>query len=122
MKYISITVLNTPLEYIKNNANVIHICSSVPTAYSQLTTYSLGSASLNTSNFSITKIGVVSGRRISILDTEITVSSTGNAICVAIADTVEGTLLYVAELTTVSVTNGSIYSIKEWDIEFRDPI
>ena len=121
MKYISSIVLNTALDYIRNNSDVLHLCNATPTSYSDLSSYSLGSASISVSNFSITKTGIVSGRRISVLDTAITVSASDNAICIAIADTVKGDLIYVTELNTTAVINGSEYNVLEWDIEFKDP-
>ena len=122
MKYISNTVLNTALDYIRNNATVIHICNDTPLSYSDLSSYTLGSATISISNFSITKLGITSGRRISVLDTAVTVSDSDSAVCVAIADVTETDLLYVTELNTVSVINGSEYNILEWDIEFRSPV
>ncbi len=37
--------LDKTLDYIKDNASVLHICSQAPTTYAQVATYSLASKS-----------------------------------------------------------------------------
>ena len=122
MKYINPLIQNVALDYIRNNTDVMHICDSAPTGYEELLLCSLGSTTMSISNFSITKTGITSGRRVSVLDTELTADSSGNVLYAAIADSSESELFYVAEINTVSIIASSIYEIKEWDIEFRDPV
>ena len=122
MKYINNLILNLALDYIRNNADTLYICSDAPIFYTDLATMSLGSASININSFSLTKTGLVSGRRVSVLDTEVTTTASGDAIVIALADVSSVDLLYATTMNTATVINASIYSVQEWDIEFRSPV
>lgn len=121
-------ILDSALNYIKNNATRIAICSSQPTTYAELTTnlgsggYKLAIKTITSSNFTGPADGDVSGRKLSKNeDATITVDITGTATYVGFGDSATSKLLYVTTCTSQSLTATNTVTIPLWKIEIADP-
>lgn len=107
------------LNYIKNNATVLHICSTEPTQYSEVATYTLGNKS--TPGFTGPAAGDASGRKITVTAiSDGSVTADGTAAFWAI---VSGTELLAANdlAATQGVSNGNTFTLPAFDIENPDP-
>jgi len=114
--YTNTLLLDLLPEYIKNNTNVMHVCSALPSNITELASYSLGSVTMGIAHFSNIKSGITTGgRRVSVLDKEVTITAAGTIKYVALASTT--VLFHVEAATAVDVVVGDVYNIKEWDIE-----
>lgn len=116
-------VLDSSLNYVKNNSTRICVCSQEPTTYTQaVTTYKLAIKTITTTDFTGPVNGDTSGRKVtSIQHTGVTVDSSGTATHVALADSVTSKLLYVTTCTSQALTAGNTVTVPVWDIEFADP-
>lgn len=116
MGYTNTILLDLLPEYIKNNTTIMHVCSALPTVYTDLASYSLGSVTMGISDFSNIKSGLTSGgRRVSVLDKEVTISLAGTIKYIAIASAT--VLFHVEESASTIVVAGDVYNILEWDLE-----
>lgn len=116
-------VLDSSLNYVKNNSTRICVCSQEPTTYTQaVTTYKLAIKTITTTDFTGPVNGDTSGRKVtSIQHTGVTVDISGTATHVALADSVTSKLLYVTTCTSQALTAGNTVTVPVWDIEFADP-
>lgn len=122
MPMVSDNALDAALDYIRNNAGALHICSQEPTNYTEATsTYSLGSktspAITGPTN------GDASGRKITVSAiTDGSVSSNGTATHFAIVKTTATTELLATKALSASqgVTNGNTFTLTAIDIEIPD--
>lgn len=116
-------VLDAALNYIKNNATRISVCSTEPTTYAEaITTYKLAIKTIAPTDFTGPANGDANGRKItSNQHAGITVDATGNAEHVALADSVSSKLLYVTTCTLQGLTSGNTVTIPVWDCELADP-
>lgn len=123
MAFFSDNAQDAALDYIRDNAGALHICSSDPTTYTEATsTYSLGSKTSPTIG-TVTN-GDTSGRKINVnAISDGSVSGTGTATHWAIVKTTATTeLLASGSLSSSqSVTNGNTFTLTAFDIELPDP-
>lgn len=119
-KWANDNVMDNGLNWIKNNTDVMHICNNQPTSYSDLSTMSLGSVAMTSSDFTLAD-GDTSGRKLTVVAKDITASADGTATHVALANSSTSTLVYVTTMTSKTVNNGDTVSLSAWDIELRDP-
>lgn len=119
-KYVHDDVLDGALDIIRNNANLLIVCSQQPTTRTEaVTTYALADIAVDSSDFTKAN-GDVSGRKVTVAaQNGVTVDASGNATHIALVD---GTrLLYVTTCTGQTLTAGNTVNIPAWDAEFADP-
>ena len=116
-------VLDSALNYIKNNATRICVCNAEPTTYTQaVTTYKLAIKTIISTDFTGPANGDISGRKLtSNQHTGITVDTTGTATHIALADSATSKLLFVTTCTSQALTAGNTVTIPIWDDEIVDP-
>lgn len=115
-------VIDQLLNYIKNNATRICICSTEPTTYTQAeTTYMLAIKTITSSDFTGPANGDTSGRKLtSNQHTNMTISNSGTAAHIAF--TINGSkLLFVTTCSNQYLTATNYVTIPSWDIEVSDP-
>ena len=119
MAFVNDSALDALLNDI-NDATILHICSDLPTNYTEATsTFSLGSKS--GLGLPAPVNGDTSGRKIVIpAITDGSVTATGTASHYALVD---GSTLKAAHtlISTVAVTSGQTFQIGSFDIEISDP-
>ena len=113
-------VLDGALNIVKNNANLMIVCSQQPTTRAEaVTTYALADVAVSSTDFTIAD-GDTSGRKLTVAQKEnVTVDTSGNATHVALVDATR--LLYVTTCTTQSLTAGNTVTFPAWKIEIADP-
>lgn len=113
-------VLDGALNIIKNNANIMTVCSAEPTSRTEaVTTYALGDVAMVTGDFTNAN-GDTSGRKTTVASkTGVTVDASGTATHVALCD--GSRLLYVTTCTSQVLTSGNTITFPAWDVEIADP-
>ena len=122
-KSVANIVLDSALNYIRNNATQECLCSAEPTTFAQATTaYKLGiKTGLTSASFSTPTDGETSGRQITVnQESAIDVDITGWAGHVALCS--GSALLYVTTIETQAVTSGNLCTIQPWEITILDPV
>lgn len=116
-------MLDAALNWVKNNVNIMHLCSAEPVDYTQASvTYSLGNVAIAGGDFTGPAYGDVSGRKITVgAKTDIVVTGDGDVTHVVLCDSVSSKLVYVQTCTLEAVTTGNLTQTSAWDIELRDP-
>lgn len=116
-------VYDQALNYLKNNAETVYICSTQPTTFTEASsTYKLADVAVDSSDFTGPANGDTSGRKITLnQQTGVTVDSSGSAVHLAITDDSASKLLIVTDFTSQSVTAGNTLTINAFDLELRDP-
>lgn len=112
--------LDGALNILKNNGNIMSLCSQQPTTRTEaITTYKLASVAMSSSDFTIAD-GDTSGRKVTVsAKTNVTVDTSGTGNHVAICD---GTrLLLVTTCTSVAVVAGGLVNFPAFDDEIADP-
>lgn len=113
-------VLDGALNIIKNNCNLMTVCSAQPTTRTEaVSTYELADVVVDSADFTVGD-GDSSGRKVTVAaQTGATVDVTGTATHVALVD---GTrLLYVTTCTSQALTSGNTVDFPAWKIEISDP-
>jgi hypothetical protein len=114
-------ILDTALDYIKNNVTQEAVCSAQPTTYAEATsTYKLAlKTGLTSGSFTGPTNGDTNGRKLTVnQQASINVDASGDATHVALCS---GTvLLYVTTCTTQTLTSGNTVTVPNWDIEISD--
>lgn len=107
------SALDASLNYIKNNATVLHICSSAPTSVADMTSKSLGNKASPSLGAPST---ITNGRRITLgAFSDGNVTGTGNASHWVLASGTE--VLTVQTLSaSQTVTSGNTFSLPATDI------
>lgn len=113
-------VLDGALNIIKNNVNIMTVCSAEPTSRTEaVTTYALGDVAMVTGDFTNAN-GDTSGRKTTVASkTGVTVDASGTATHVALCD--GSRLLYVTTCTSQVLTSGNTITFPAWDVEIADP-
>lgn len=121
-KSVNDKVLDEALEYIRNNADKMTVCSQEPTSYAEANDdYALASVSMSSDDYELAD-GDTSGRKLTVAQKSgVTVDDTGTGNHVALLDTSNDRLLYVTTATSQSLTSGNTMTFESWDIELRDP-
>jgi hypothetical protein len=121
-KSVSDTVLDTALNYIKNNGDLVTACNAEPlTLADAVTNFALAQITISGTDFGSPVNGDVSGRKIAFSGkTGDTVDVTDTATHIAIVDSgVE--LLYVTTCTSQALTISNPLDYGGFDIELEDP-
>jgi len=121
-KSIHDNVLDAALNYIKNNATELTVCSTEPTTYAEAhTTYKLADVVIDSADFTGPGNGDVSGRKITVnQQTDIDVDTTGTAAHVALTNGSD-TLILVTTCTEQGLTQGNTVTVPAFDDEIADP-
>jgi hypothetical protein len=103
-------VLDSALNYIKNNANGLYICSQAPATRTEaITTYALANIAIDSSDFTGPADGDSSGRKLTLAtQTGGTVTGSGTGDKYAIVSATE--LLAWGEITNQTLTSGNTFS------------
>lgn len=119
-KFANDDIMDAALNIIKNNANIITVCSAQPTTRTEaITTFALADVAVTTAAFTLAN-GDVSGRKLTVAQQAgVPVDATGTANHVAICDATR--LLYVTTCTSQALTAGNTVTMPAWDIEIADP-
>lgn len=120
-KSVADAVLDAALNYLKNNAAKLCVCSSEPATYGDATsTYKLASTAIDSADFTGPANGDVSGRKIAVdAQNSISVGASGSAQHVAIVTA--SALVYVTTCTLQALTASNTVNVPAWDIEIADP-
>jgi hypothetical protein len=121
-KWANDNIMDSALNYVKNNVTRLCVCSAQPTTFAEATsTYKLAmKTGLTTSDFTGPADGDASGRKLTVnAQSGLTVDTSGTATHVAL--TSESVLLYVTTCTNQSLTAGNQVNVNAWDIEIADP-
>lgn len=116
-------VLDQSLNYIKNNATRLAVCSAEPTTYTEaITTYKLADVDIDSSDFTGPSDGDVSGRKIRInAQGDVPVDSSGTATHIALVDVTNTKLLLVTTCTSQAIVASSTVDVPAFDYELPDP-
>ena len=116
-------VLDGALAIISGNCTKVTACNAEPTTYTEgLTTYALADVTVASGDFTAAA-GDTSGRKLTRAQkTGGTGTADGTATHEAYLDVTGTRLLYVVEVTSVSVSNGASVTFNAVDVvELRDP-
>jgi len=105
---------------LKNNVNLMTVCSQEPTTRTEaVTTYALADVTMASGDFTIAN-GDTNGRKVTVgAKADVPVDTTGTGNHVALVD---GTrLLYVTTCTAQALTSGNTVNFPAWDAEIADP-
>jgi len=121
-KSIHDNVLDAALNYIKNNATELTVCSTEPTTYAEAhTTYKLADVTIDSDDFTGPANGDSSGRKITVNEqADIDVDTTGDAEHVALTNGSD-TLILVTTCTLQGLTQGNTVTVPAFDDEIADP-
>lgn len=118
-KTISDTVYDAALDRLAL-ANAMHFCNGQPTTYAEVLSNSVGSVTIDTTDFSNAN-GDTSGRKTTIAaQTGISITQTSTIDHVALVDSAQ-VLLAVTTHTATAVTSGDSRNSAAFDLELRDP-
>jgi Flp pilus assembly protein TadG len=119
-KTVDDTVLDGALNIIKNNANLMTLCSTQPTTRTEaITTYELADVAVTSTDFTVAN-GDTSGRKVTVAaKSTVPVDVTGNGQFVALTSAT--LLLFVTTCTAQQVTLGNTVDIPAWKYEIADP-
>lgn len=114
-------VIDGALNIIKNNANLMVLCSAQPTNRTEaVSTYALADVAMASGDFTIST-GDASGRKCTVAaKNNVTVDTTGTGTHIALVD--DTRLLFVSTTTSQGVTQGNSVNLPTWDIEIADPV
>lgn len=120
-KYCNPDIIDGALNVIKNNANLMIICSAQPTTRTEaVSTYALADVAMTGTDFTLAN-GDVNGRKLTVAaKAGITVDAVGQATHIALVD---GTrLLYVTTCTAQQLAAiGNLVNCPAYDIEINNP-
>lgn len=121
-KSCSDTTLDQSLTYIKTNGTRLCVCSAQPTDYtSAITTYMLAIKTISSSDYTGPAANA-NGRQLTVnAQSGITVTNSGTALFIAIADSVNTALIYVTTCTSQVLTAGNTVSVPAWIINSQEP-
>jgi fructose-specific component phosphotransferase system IIB-like protein len=112
-------VLDGALNIIKNNANLMCVCSAQPTTRAEaIATYMLADIAMTAGDF-IAADGDAGGRKLTVGTKTDVVTNPGTALFVALVD--GSRLLYVTTCTSQALTAGNPITWPAWKITLGDP-
>lgn len=118
-KTISNTVYDAALDRLAL-ANAMHLCNGQPGSYAEVLSNSLGSVSIDTTDFTISD-GDTSGRKVAIAaQTGFSITQTSTLDHVAFVDSAQ-ILLAVTTHAATAVTSGDSRNSATFDLELYDP-
>ena len=124
-KTVADVVLDAALNYIKNNGTRLCVCSTQPATYTDaITTLMLAIKTIASTDYTgPVDDAVDTGRKISAnLENGISVTNSGTAGFIAIADSVNSALLYVTTCTAQVLTAGNTVNVPAWKMTLKDPV
>ncbi|MFZ5448611.1 MAG: hypothetical protein ACOZFS_08265 [Thermodesulfobacteriota bacterium] len=112
-------VLDGALNIIKNNCNLMTVCSAEPTTRTEaVTTYALADVAMASGDFTVADD--TSGRKVTVgAKSGVTVDATNTATHIALVDATR--LLYVTTCTPQALTAGNTVNFPAWKINIQDP-
>ena len=114
-------VLDAALNYVKTNGSRLCVCSTEPTTYAEATSTNMLALGTIDSDDYTGPADDTSGRKLTVNEqASITISNTGNAQHVAIADSEAG-LLVVTTCTLQALSAGNYVTVPAWEIAIADP-
>ena len=118
-------MMDAALDYIKNNADRLCVCSAEPSTYTEATsTYKLAYADITSADFTGPSDGDTSGRKLTVnAQTNMTVDTSGSATHLALVNTTSSELLYVttSDPSSATLNVGGLIDTRAFDIEIADP-
>jgi hypothetical protein len=114
-------ILDTALDYVKNNVTQMAVCSAQPATYAEATsTYKLAlKTGLTSGSFTGPADATPDGRKITVnQQAGIAVDSSGDATHIALCS--GSVLLYVTTCTQQTLTSGNTVTIPAWSATLRD--
>lgn len=120
-KSVNNDILDAGFLLVKNNSNLIVLCSQEPTTRSEaVTTYKLASKVIDSTDFTGPLDNVSGGRKLTInAQSSINIENSGIATHVAIVD--DTRLLYVTTCNSRQVYVGDIVNLPSWSAIIEDP-
>lgn len=113
------SVMDAALARVAESTEIV-LCAGAPSAYSDISTVSLGGTALDGADFT-TGDGGTGGRRLEIAAKDVSVTDTGEADHVAYHDGVD--LIYVKELVSSrAVESGDTVSLTSSSVTIDDPV
>ena len=121
MAFVSDTLMDVMLQYIKDNGNKLNICSAIPTTYTEaITTYMLANVTVDSTDYTLAN-GDVSGRKVTVAgQTGVTVTNTGTSLVAAITKSAGTLLLLHTACTSIALTAGNTINTTSFDWEILD--
>jgi len=105
-----------------DDCNIVHVCSAEPANYAGIAAVSLASTAMTPTTDFTKANGDTSGRKCTMAaKSGVSVSASGTATHIAIANTGDSTLRYVTTCTSQALTSGNTVNIPAWKIEVGDP-
>lgn len=119
-KSILAAVLDAALNYIKNNADEMNVCSTQPTTRTEaITTYMLADQAMVSGDYTLAA-GDTSGRKVTAgAKTGITVDVSGTAAHIAHTSATE--LLWVTTCTSQAINTGGTVDVPAHKLEINQP-
>lgn len=112
--------LDVALNDIKNNANILHLCSAQPANYAGIAAVSLGSVALTSSDFTVGD-GDTSGRKITVAEKSVSITATDTVNHIVVADSTNSLIKGITTCPGASVTSGETKIVAAFDLwEIRD--
>jgi len=126
-KFVTDTIMDQALNYLKNNADQVVLCEGEPADYSAATTDkgsggdALGETTVGTADFTLAD-GDTSGRKVTVAaQSGVSVDVDGTADHIAIVDDTNTELLLVSTISnSQSVTAGNTFDTSAFDEEIQD--
>ena len=115
-------VFDNGLTVLDTEVNVLHICGTLPTTYTEATsTYTLGNKTSPTVSAPSDRTG--GGRKVTVSAiTDGNVTGTGTAVYYALCDTSNSRMLAQGSLSaSQAVTSGNTFTLGAFDIGIPDP-
>lgn len=117
-------VLDQMLDYIADNADVLHVCTTEPANYAGIAAVELANVALTVGDgngdYTVAN-GDSSGRKLTIAQqADIDIDTSGTAQHIALSNGSD-TLYYVTTCTSQALVDTGTVTVPAWDIEIADP-
>jgi hypothetical protein len=120
-KSVNDVVLDAALNYIRDNADLMTLCSAEPTTLTEaVTTFKLADVAMAPADYTLAN-GDTNGRKVTVAaKAGVTVDATGTGNHVALVDATTA-LLYVTTCAAQAVGSGGTVDFGTWKVEIADP-
>lgn len=117
-------VLDVMLDFIADNADVLHVCTTEPANYAGIAAVELAQVALTVGDgmgdYTIAN-GDVSGRKLTVgAQADVPIDTSGTAQHIALSNGLD-TLYYVTTCTSQALVDTGTVTVPAWDIELADP-
>lgn len=122
-KFADNDMIDASLNYLKNNADRIFLCSQQPANYVEANaTYNLCTFSINSTNYTGPADGDANGRKVTVNQVSgVNATANGTANHVVLGISANTTIKYGTTCANQAVTTGNPIQINAWDVEIADP-